>query len=873
MATERKAPTVYATPGALSTEPGPRTDERYAYVKSLGAMFRWELGASDTTDDLNFIGHSGGSPGRWHRIVTTDRGANLTNASVSIDVSGNRWRVLPASTLTANRTCTVEPDAAQEGDVIVISREDAEAYTYSIVNGGPSAGTLATLGSSGGFVELYFDGEDWEVKRSSSRGGSVDGVSVAGPILNSGTGVAPIIDISDATTSVRGAMSATDKTRADRLNGNLLTDRANLTDADATIAISGGKWRHLPASTLSTDRTVTLSSTGAALGDTITISRSDYSQRHLTVVDGVGSTKLHRLSAAGATAEFFFDGTNWKYRKSTHASGSQRINVVELGADPTGVADSAAAFQAAFDACEVRSAEIFVPRGNYNIGSTITFEPSALARHYRIVGEGPTDYNQVDGPRLVWTGSVGGTMFTQVGANRCYMVNLTFDCAKRAKFGIVATYGHAGSIGSSSCVFEDLRILAPTGSGSACVKLGDTVFATRQVSEYTFQNCDLQAADDGTSSYGFYQAQGGNTKNFSFWRCTVGGGFDQDFYFPEASGHYTLLACNTSGTVVSSLHFEGGGNIYVCGHGWEAFAGARFLYGRNAFINIESSELYGDNGTSGMVDFIGHLDATNSSFKNTIAGDVEIHIGDGAGAGTDANNGQSYTFDGCIFEPCAADGPYRVCSAEYKYIGDNTNWHKGLAIPFREFGCAYDDDADGSRTIRAPIDFTVPSYMTEDIFQHQVINPAATAAVVQFATPRRVLHKVRFTYQDLIVASPAKTFSVANIPAKTIVHGIWADVTQAFAGVTGPLTGRVTVGGANWLSTFSISSLAQFGLSSGDLGAGVTAAVQYGGHMTPWAAEEELTLVLAAGDNWGNGTITSANAGAITLYIITERIA
>jgi len=362
MATERKAPTVYATPGALSTLPGPRTNERYAYIDSLGATFRWELGATDTTDDLNWIGHSGGSPGRWRRIVTTDRGDDLTDASVSIDVSGNRWRYLPASTLTANRICTLEPDGAQEGDTLVITREDSSAYSYAVVNGGASGGTLITFSDTGGYSKFYFDGEDWVIKHSSAAG-VFGGVGVTNPVVNNGTVMSPVLDVVEATTSVRGTMSATDKTRADRLNGNLLTDRANLTDADATIAISGGKWRHLPASTLSTDRTVTLSSTGAALGDTITISRSDYSQRHLTVVDGVGSTKLHRLSAAGATAEFFFDGTNWKYRKSTHASGSQRINVVELGADPTGVADSAAAFQAAFDACEVRSAEIFVPRG------------------------------------------------------------------------------------------------------------------------------------------------------------------------------------------------------------------------------------------------------------------------------------------------------------------------------------------------------------------------------------------------------------------------------------------------------------------------------------------------------------------------------
>lgn len=63
------------------------------------------------------------------------------------------------------------------------------------------------------------------------------------------------------------------------------------------------------------------------------------------------------------------------------------LNVLDFGADPTGVADSTAAIQAAIDTA-LNNTQVFVPVGNYLIGSTIVFP--ATSKNIRLSGYGAT---------------------------------------------------------------------------------------------------------------------------------------------------------------------------------------------------------------------------------------------------------------------------------------------------------------------------------------------------------------------------------------------------------------------------------------------------------------------------------------------------
>jgi hypothetical protein len=84
------------------------------------------------------------------------------------------------------------------------------------------------------------------------------------------------------------------------------------------------------------------------------------------------------------------------------------VNVLDYGADPTGVADSSAALQTAIDT----GLPVYVPAGTYKLMTTITNASNLI-----LFGEGPTPVAGNDpqtdksGVNFVWGGSVSGPVF------------------------------------------------------------------------------------------------------------------------------------------------------------------------------------------------------------------------------------------------------------------------------------------------------------------------------------------------------------------------------------------------------------------------------------------------------------------------------
>jgi len=87
---------------------------------------------------------------------------------------------------------------------------------------------------------------------------------------------------------------------------------ANLTDADATIGVDGKPVRYLPAATLTANRTLTLSATNAAAGDTLTIVRLDATANTLALYDTATTTTLTTLPISERwSVDVYFTGTSW----------------------------------------------------------------------------------------------------------------------------------------------------------------------------------------------------------------------------------------------------------------------------------------------------------------------------------------------------------------------------------------------------------------------------------------------------------------------------------------------------------------------------------------------------------------------------------
>lgn len=140
---------------------------RYNLPLDIPVVFKWVPGAVDTVDSVTVFGYSGGTAGVWRRLRMPILGANLTDADVTIDPQGNYARQLVAGTLTVNRVATMGLTNAVEGDIITVTRLDVEAFTYTINNGGPAAGTLVVLPvSEKSFADLYFNGTNWILLRA-----------------------------------------------------------------------------------------------------------------------------------------------------------------------------------------------------------------------------------------------------------------------------------------------------------------------------------------------------------------------------------------------------------------------------------------------------------------------------------------------------------------------------------------------------------------------------------------------------------------------------------------------------------------------------------------------------------------------------------
>lgn len=93
---------------------------------------------------------------------------------------------------------------------------------------------------------------------------------------------------------------------------------ANLAGTSQTIYVTGGPWRVLPASSLTTNITITLGTTGAQEGDTLELTRLDVGAYTAAIANGgnSGGTLCTMPVSARAWGLFYFDGTDWLHRRS-----------------------------------------------------------------------------------------------------------------------------------------------------------------------------------------------------------------------------------------------------------------------------------------------------------------------------------------------------------------------------------------------------------------------------------------------------------------------------------------------------------------------------------------------------------------------------
>jgi hypothetical protein len=152
------------------------------------------------------------------------------------------------------------------------------------------------------------------------------------------------------------------------------------------------------------------------------------------------------------------------------------VNVIDYGADPTGVADSQPAIQAAINS---GATDIVIPEGTYRVNSSITIEASSAVRNITGLGTVVLKLYTAVQSQIFLLPSVSPSYPTK---QFLYMSNLTLD-SNGSKTDGLQTYGIL-SVNTSYSQFNDIRATNFSGAGleiRGCVYVG--------VSNYTANSC------------------------------------------------------------------------------------------------------------------------------------------------------------------------------------------------------------------------------------------------------------------------------------------------------------------------------------------------------------------------------------------------
>ena len=92
----------------------------------------------------------------------------------------------------------------------------------------------------------------------------------------------------------------------------------DLTSATTSLTVGGKRWRRIPTGTLSANQTIALSTTTAAAGDWILITREDVGAYTVALTNSgpAAGTAVTLPVSARSWALVYFDGINWLHRAS-----------------------------------------------------------------------------------------------------------------------------------------------------------------------------------------------------------------------------------------------------------------------------------------------------------------------------------------------------------------------------------------------------------------------------------------------------------------------------------------------------------------------------------------------------------------------------
>ncbi len=218
---------------------------------------------------------------------------------------------------------------------------------------------------------------------------------------------------------------------------------------------------------------------------------------HANAVDGLNG------GGYGLLSDLTFTGAKFSIASIFQAPGANMWNVVFFGADPTGVADSTAAIQAANDAAETTGGWVWFPPGSYKHNSTLFGSPGVSWRG--VANATFININHATLPQLVFNQGASGKLAT------------TFE---GLSFGaLVDNTGNAVFNDAGNMVRVTFRNCAwnETMTGSSPLLKGKLLSLTGPGSQFEYHECTI--IEKGTTNAVFQLNS--NLARLRLYNCTM----------------------------------------------------------------------------------------------------------------------------------------------------------------------------------------------------------------------------------------------------------------------------------------------------------------------------------------------------------------
>ena len=317
------------------------------------------------------------------------------------------------------------------------------------------------------------------------------------------------------------------------------------------------------------------------------------------------------------------------------------------------------------------------------------------------------------------------------------------------------------------------------------------------------------------------------------------------------------------------------------------------------FVSIEKSQtvistsgdglLYLNNSSATVTDSAAILLGSQSTRRVQLTG----------GKGTNANDGwfaiaTRSNVDGLFHEAIRIDESANVGVKTIipphplSVVGVMSEWNNYSASNYE--GATFTSDGAGHFTIAAMtlgtgtdnVDIVLTPAGTGTIVATDAkITPGSGTGVTINASAalRRVIYKVTVASTQFVANAVTADITIATLPAKTRLVGVYADLTTTFActatctTATLSMTVGTAAGGNQILASFDVdAATAVFGDADAELGAAVNAAGRVqDAYIASWSSTQILTARLTSGTgNIGDGSTSNLSQGTIVFYLVTE---